>query len=175
MDQRVWKNRPKVGKHVPSSHGNLPKLHFVHYSSRWSRFSEAFASIVLNRPNKDFSRAAFSYFSLPHFQTYSWASHSYRGDSLEQNNLHSSQLTGPKQSFQGAFFCAEICSISAQNSQCLHKSLHQNQTKKARKCDKAHVATKALNQHITVAFSRQKSTLFFATKPKRSINNCFNF
>ena len=46
--------------------------------------------------DKDFSRAAFSYFSLPHFQTYLWASHSYRGDSLEQNNLHSSQLTGRK-------------------------------------------------------------------------------
>ena len=33
------------------------------------------------------------------------------------------------------------------NPQCLHKSLHQNQTKKARKCDKAHDAT-------TEAFSR---------------------
>jgi len=31
-----------------------------------------------------------------------------------------------------SIFCAEICTISAQNPQCLHKSLHQNQTKKAR-------------------------------------------
>ena len=96
MDQRVSQKQPKVGKHVPRSHGNLPKLHFVHYSSRGSRFSKGFASNVLKCPNKDFSRAAFSYFSLPHFQTYLWASHSYRGDSLEQNNLHSSQLTGRK-------------------------------------------------------------------------------
>ena len=80
-----------------------------------------------------------------------------------------------KQSFQRAFFCAEICTISAQNPQCLHKSLHQNQTKKARKCDKAHVATKARNHHITEAFSRQKSTLFCDKKPKKSTNNCFNF
>ena len=42
-----------------------------------------------------------------------------------------------------SIFCAEVCTISAQNPQCLHKSLHQNQTKKALKCDKAHVATKA--------------------------------
>ena len=96
MDQRVSQKQPKVGKHVPRSHGNLPKLHFVHYSSRGSRFSKGFASNVLKGPNKDFSRAAFSYFSLPHFQTYLWASHSYRGGSLEQNNLHSSQLTGRK-------------------------------------------------------------------------------
>ena len=48
-----------------------------------------------------------------------------------------------RQSFHRAFFCAEICTISAQNPQCLHKSLHQNQTKKAHKCDKGHVATKA--------------------------------
>ena len=96
MDQRVSQKQPKVGKHVPRSHGNLPKLHFVHYSSRGSRFSKGFASDVLKGTNKDFSRAAFSHFSLPHFQTYLWASHSYRGDSLEQNNLHSSQLTGRK-------------------------------------------------------------------------------
>ena len=65
------------------------------------------------------------------------------------------------------FFCAEICTISAQNPQCLHKSLHQNQTKKARKCDKAHVATKARNHHITEAFSRQKAP-FFATKNQKN-------
>ena len=66
MDQRASQKQPKVAKHVPRSHGNLPKLHFVHYSSRGSRFSKGFASNVLKGPNKDFSRAAFSYFSLPH-------------------------------------------------------------------------------------------------------------
>jgi len=74
-----------------------------------------------------------------------------------------------------SIFCAEICTISAQNPQCLHKSLHQNQTKKARKCDKAHVATKARNHHITEAFSRQKSTLFRYKKTKKIKKNCFNF
>ena len=73
-----------------------------------------------------------------------------------------------RQSFHRAFFCAEICTISAQNPQCLHKSLHQNQTKKARKCDKGHVATKAHNHQITEAFSCQKKGIFLQQKTQKN-------
>merc|ERR1712016_472157 len=72
---------------------------------------------------------------------------------------------------QRAFFRAEICTISAQNPQCLHKSLHQNQTKKARKCDNVHVATKARNHHITEAFSCQKSTFLQQKQNKKYQQN----
>ena len=65
----------------------------------------------------------------------------------------------------------EICTISAQNPQCLHKSLHQNQTKKARKWDKVHVATKACNHHITEAFSCQKKVPFCNKKNKKYQQN----
>ena len=47
-----WKNRPndtkkwpKVGGHMPRSHGNLSEFFFVHYSGRSSHFSEGHRSV----------------------------------------------------------------------------------------------------------------------------------
>ena len=47
------------------------KIFFVHYWRRRSHFSAGFARIVLNGVHKDFSQAAFSYFSPSHFPKYS--------------------------------------------------------------------------------------------------------
>ena len=55
---KIWKNqfcaekctnrvqkRPKVGGHMPRSHGNLSDFVFVHYSGRSSHFSEGHRSV----------------------------------------------------------------------------------------------------------------------------------
>ena len=56
---------------MPRVTGNLSKKNFVHYWRRRSHFSAGFARIVLNGVHKDFSQAAFSYFSPSHFPKYS--------------------------------------------------------------------------------------------------------
>ena len=63
---------------------------------------------------------------------------------------------------QPPIFCADICAKSESNPKCLSKSLDKTKPKKrvfvtkrdsrqyARKCDIAHVATKARNHHISL-------------------------
>ena len=71
MDQQTPKKRPKVGGHMPRSHGNWLEFFSVHYSRRRSHFSAGVVQIVLKRDYNDFSRSAFWYFSLLHFHNYS--------------------------------------------------------------------------------------------------------
>ena len=72
-----------------------------------------------------------------------------------QLNVVPSKISS-RQSFHRAFFCAEI-------NVCI-KVCIKTRPKKARRCDKAHVATKVRNHHIPEALSRQKQVPFSATK-----------